>query len=447
MIYTNLQKGIYIPSVDAKDIYLALNYIDGTEQEYTLKLKDGQYNLRKFINSFDFSLDLIELTDIYYKKFRRRDFAFKIKKHLYTTNVINITFKYAVRTWNQMNKNTLVKFGYNYRNLVFVDGIAKNNSGDIVGIKINEPIENIQDLGELAEYITIENDVSKKSNGTHKDTDIKYWYKQYKDIPALMSSADLRRFLYKSGFKCDGVHFCRLKRSTGSARVGKCLFANEPLFKPLLKFSSGGIQVNEGDEIDLAAYEGYIALTSSSIIDTIEIKPENILLIDDFESVFREDVIATRNIDGWLYTNEENCEIVNNIWDGQSLLDISMFGKYSKYGMILLRNLMFKSCCFNTNIQQWFKDNNITDVSQLNGKTIATKIEDIKLITTPSSIKYLKFDTFENWLMYMYPTFGVVKLPAHPHPPAHSASPRRERPRWIRSAHAAQNPHPADGDR
>ena len=70
---------------------------------------------------------------------------------------------------------------------------------------------------------------------------------------------------------------------------------------------------------------------------------------------------------------------------------------------------MFKSCCFNCNIQQWFKDNNITDISQLNGKTRAKRIEDVKLITTPNSIKYLKFDTLDNWLDNLYPRFGVVK--------------------------------------
>nr|DAE33730.1 MAG TPA: RNA-dependent RNA polymerase [Bacteriophage sp.] len=90
-------------------------------------------------------------------------------------------------------------------------------------------------------------------------------------------------------------------------------------------------------------------------------------------------------------------------------MDISLFGEYTEYGMVLLRNLMFKSCCFNCNIQQWFKDNNITDISQLNGKTRATKIEDVKLITTPNSIKYLKFSTWDSWLDNLYPNFGVVK--------------------------------------
>ena len=105
-------KGVYIPSIDAKDIYLYANYIEENPDGYNLKLKDGQYNLRKFINSLDYSLDLIELLDIYYKKYRRNDFSFRVKRHSYTTNVINLTFKYSVKEWNQMNRNTFVKFGY-----------------------------------------------------------------------------------------------------------------------------------------------------------------------------------------------------------------------------------------------------------------------------------------------------------------------------------------------
>lgn len=394
--------------MDAKDIYLATNYINKTDGQYTLKLKDGQYNLRKFINSFDFSLDLIELIDVYYRKLRRRDFAFKIKKHLYTTNVINLTFKYSVKTWNQMNKNTFVKMGYDYRDLVFNDGIAYCGD-EIVGVKVGEKIEKPCNENKLPSNFKVETIqiFDKKDKTVIKE--VQTQYKKVGEFKTLKTSAQLREELYKNGFVCDGVKYCRFKRSAGSARVGKCLFINEILFKPMLKFSSGGVQFKNGQPVDLAAYEGYISLTSSSIIDTLEIKPENILLIDDYESVFREDVVETKNIDGQLVTKENNCEISNSIWDGQSLLDISMFGDYKQYGMVLLRNLMFKSCCFNCNIQQWFKDNNITEISQLNGKTIATKIEDIKLITTPSSIKYLKFDTFENWLKYLYPDFGVVK--------------------------------------
>ena len=400
-------KGVYIPSIDAKDIYLSAHYIEHNPDGYNLKLKDGQYNLRKFINSLDYSLDLIELLDIYYKKYRRNDFYFKVKKHKYTVNVINLTFKYSVKEWNQMNKNTFVKFGYDYRNLIFEDCIAKNESGEIVGVQIEDKV--LSPISELPSCFCVEDVEIKDKKDKTKIKEIQKQYKKIKEPKTLKTNAELRKELYKDGFICNGIKYCRMKRSSGSARVGKCLFINESLFKPILKFSSGGIELKEGQEVDLAAYESYISLPSSSIIDTLSISAENILLIDDYESVFREDVIETHNENGWLTTSEKNCEISNSIWDGQSLIDVSLMADYACYGMVLLRNLMFKSCCFNCNIQQWFKDNNITDVSQLNGKTRAKRIEDVKLITTPNSIKYLKFDTYDNWLDNLYPRFGVVK--------------------------------------
>ena len=60
--------GIYIPSIDGKDVYIASHYIKENQDGYNLILKNGQYNLRRFTNSFDFSLDLMELYEIYYKK-------------------------------------------------------------------------------------------------------------------------------------------------------------------------------------------------------------------------------------------------------------------------------------------------------------------------------------------------------------------------------------------
>lgn len=400
-------KGIYIPSIDAKDIYLSANYIENSSNGYNLKLRDGQYNLRKFINTLDYSLDLIELLDIYYKKYRRNDFSFRVQNHLYTTNVINLTFKYSVKEWNQMNRNTFVKFGYDYRNLTFEDCIARNEKDEIVGIQLGEKL--LSPAKELPKYFcAVDIEIKDKKDNT-KGKEIQKQYKKVKEPKTLKTNAALRKELYKHGFVCDGTKYCRMKRSSGSARVGKCLFINEVLFQPLLKFSSGAITLKEGQEVDLAAYESYISLPSSSIIDTLPISAENILLIDDYESVFREEVIETHIENKQLTTSEKNCEISNSIWDGQSLIDISLMGDYARYGMVLLRNLMFKSCCFNCNIQQWFKDNNITDISQLNGKTRAKRIEDIKLITTPNSIKYLKFDTLENWFDHLYPRFGVVK--------------------------------------
>ena len=114
-------------------------------------------------------------------------------------------------------------------------------------------------------------------------------------------------------------------------------------------------------------------------------------------------------------TVEREMDISNSIWDGQGLIDKSLMGKYKKKGCLLLRNKFFKSCCFNTNIQKFFRDHKIRDISQVHGITVATDIKDIKLILTPSSIKYFKFGDFDVWLKNIYKDFGVVKYdkPTH----------------------------------
>src|SRR5699024_2364960 len=136
---------------------------------------------------------------------------------------------------------------------------------------------------------------------------------------------------------------------------------------------------------------------------------------DDVESVFTEKVASVRDENGKLTAGIQDHEIHNTIWDGESLMDYSMFGKYCDKGMLLLRNRFFKTCAFNTNIQKWFSDYGITEIGQLNGFTLATDIKQIKLITTPSSIKYLKFGTLDKWLENIEETFGIVKYEKETH--------------------------------
>lgn len=228
---------------------------------------------------------------------------------------------------------------------------------------------------------------------------------------------ELRNKLYKDGFICNNNHYIRFKRSSGSSRIGKCLFIRKELFGYMMKWSYMGLRFSNDEEVDLASLESYISLTTSSIIDTIKISPKNILVIDDFESLFKDKTMVTKiNSDNRLETNLEEVEICNSIWDGQSLMDSSMYtGKYENKSMLLLRNRFFKSACFNTNIQKFFKDNNITSIHQLNGFTLAKDINDIKLITTPSSIKFLKFGNIEEYFENLEDDFGIVKYekPTH----------------------------------
>lgn len=424
--------GCYIPSIDAKDVYLAANMINKNPDGYELKNREGEWNYRRFSNTLDYSLDLIELRKIYKSIYGKNEFSFTHLKHDYTPHVINLTFKYSVKTFNKAKHDTYVKLGYDIRDLTFENCVARNEAGEVVGVIVESKLDDSMglsssDLPQNFGVATVTK-IKKKKIKTGKlnrlgkeivkeveSVDAYSVIRVVKGFRTLKNSAELRHDLYEHGFTCNGEKYVRAKRSSGSARVGKCLFINEKLYEPLLRFSSGGIKFNYGDKVDLAAYESYISLTSSSIIDLLPLEPENILVIDDYDSIFREDVVATRNVNGRLVTSEENCEIANSIWDGQSLIDKSAMGIYEDKGMVLLRNLMFKSCCFNTNIQKWFEDHGITEVSQLNGKTRAKDISQIKLITTPNSIKYLKFSTLDDWFDHLYPNFGVVKFDKKPH--------------------------------
>lgn len=392
-----MNKSYRIMSIEAKDIFAAMNQINNESCEYRIRSSDGSINLRKFSNSFDWSLDAIKLAETYAKKVRRQDFAFKVGRYLYTKNVIYITFKYNYKEFNMVGKNTYVRNGYAYRDCVFTDGVDIRN-GVLIAIQTNveiqEPVSQ-QILGDNFKFV----------NG---------YYTQIGNIKTLMDKAELRKHLYQNGFKCDGVDYVRYKRSSGSSRVGKCLFVNKLLADEMEEWDKCGLDLEEGQQLDLASWEAYIALPISSIIDTLEIPLESILVIDDYKSIFQEDVVSVEIEENHLVSARKRVNISNSIWDGQSLMDKSLFGKYEDKGMLLLRNRFFKSCCFNTNIQQWFADNNITSVEQLNGFTLATDVSQIKLITTPSSIKYTKFGTVEDWMKNVKPIFGVVKYEKKP---------------------------------
>ena len=406
-----MRGNLYIPSVDCKDLYLANNYIKNVPYGYKLTKKDGTDNFRKYINSFDYSLDLIELRDVAKKVYGSKDsLSFISKDKEYSSKVINVTFKYAVKEFNKTAKNTFVRNGYNLRDYSLENGYATDFDEDgieiLVAIKVDEPFYNSIDTTLLPSFFSC----------TYNEETMTYTYKLVSSIKTVMSAKELRKWCYKNGFICNGISYCRFKRSSGSARVGKCLFIDRRLYPDMHKSEQCGLDVKDGDELDIAAFEAYISLPTSSIIDTINIKPENFLVVDDWDSVFYEDAVCTDlGENGWLKTEEKNMRISNSIWDGQSLIDISLMDKYSDKGMLLLRNKFFKSCCFNTNIQKFFADNNITDISQLNGQTIATDIGDIKLITTPSSIKYFKFGKLEDWFKNIYPYFGVVKYDKDTH--------------------------------
>lgn len=392
---------VYILSCEAKDLYAAKMLVNPVVDDQGNILGHVNTNLKRWKNTLDFSLDLIKLREVAYQHYRNKSSFFwdKELEKEFTQRVINVNFDLAYKEWNK-HGDIYVRNGYAMSDIrevgkygdwtFFKDGIC-------IGVKVG-------DIGEDEEIVW--DDIPKYFVYDESNRKIKLG----KAIPTLMSRSELRYDLYENGFVCNGIEYVRYKRSSGSSRVGKCLFIDKALYKAMHKWELCGLDIKDGDKIDLAAFEAYISLPSSSCIDLLEICPENILVIDDYESEFEDDVVAVYGEGEDFVAKEERTKIKNSIWDGQSLLDESMYDvHYADRTMLLLRNRFFKSACFKAKIQDWFRDNGITEVSQLNGYTRATCIEDIKLITTPSSIKYVKFGTIEQWLDNLYPTFGIVK--------------------------------------
>ena len=239
-----------------------------------------------------------------------------------------------------------------------------------------------------------------------------YVYKPQDGKPVNLKA--LREHFYENGFHLDGIHYVRYKRSAGSSREGKCLFIDERLYRHMMKWSECGLKPQK----DLASWESYRALSLSSIKGTIEIPLGSILFVPDYKSVFEEEVVSVEIEDGKLSARTKRTQITNDIWDGESLLDESMFANgYADKHMLLLRNKFFKSCAFRTRLQKWFKDNNIT-LESLKARgfvTLAEDIHQIVLVTTPNSLKYLKFagglteKNIRKWAAHTDSAFGVVK--------------------------------------
>ena len=239
-----------------------------------------------------------------------------------------------------------------------------------------------------------------------------YTYKSEEDEPVKIK--ELREHFYENGFYLDGIHYIRYKRSAGSSREGKCLFIDERLYKAMSKWSECGLK----PQTDLASWESYKALSLSSIKGTVEIPLDGILFVPDYKSTFVEEVVSVELQDGKLTAEQNQTEITNDIWDGESLLDESVFmDVYADKHMLLLRNKFFKSCAFRTKLQKWIKDKNITleDLKNRGFVTLASDVSQIVMVTTPNSLKYLKFagnlseKDIHKWVDNASNIFGVVK--------------------------------------
>ncbi len=101
-------RSIRILSLESKDIYAAMNLVNGDGCGYNIRNKDGAISLRKFENTLDWSLDTIKLQEEYEKAVRRKDFYFVVSKRKYTQVIINVKFSYSYIVAENSQRNMVL---------------------------------------------------------------------------------------------------------------------------------------------------------------------------------------------------------------------------------------------------------------------------------------------------------------------------------------------------
>ncbi|OSA91018.1 UNVERIFIED_ORG: hypothetical protein B2H93_14770 [Clostridium botulinum] len=230
----------------------------------------------------------------------------------------------------------------------------------------------------------------------------------------------LRKMIYENTVIIDNIEYRFFKRGASKARNANVIFCKKDCYEKLLKPCLLGLKFEENEKYDMTSKEAYTSLIMSGIIDIINIKRDEILIINDLYSpsfpVKQSVTIMDEN--GDIKQKEQENMIKNNMTDGQALMDESKFIEnefLNENTTALLRNDFLKCNAVRTKLQEYYKENKIIQVwDMFNGWTDASKI---KLVINPSACKYLKFkDQFEsekecynNWLSLIPEEFGVVK--------------------------------------
>lgn len=244
----------------------------------------------------------------------------------------------------------------------------------------------------------------------------------------LISKKKLRRMAYKEGVTINGVHYVNYQRTSSKARIGNDLFIREDYFEEMDEWQNLGIPFrkmvksqdkenpNPFEEADIVSVRSYQSLIASSIMGELDIDPYSILLIDDVSGQATMDCnvikpFPTKNGKGTeLRVVREPYTQKTDLWDGQSLLDSSVFKKgmyatrdkdgnikrdnsYENYGFILLRNHFFKTAVFNTNLQEYYKERFKGVENPIINDTFGNPFntENVLMVTTRNSVKIFKF--------------------------------------------------------
>ena len=213
------------------------------------------------------------------------------------------------------------------------------------------------------------------------------------------------------------THYKMLYRSAGKAKVGSCMFIREELYDVARDYLYMGFKLPQ-ENAPIVEIGAYSSLVASTIIGKVKINPKNILVLKDVDSFFTTNVISIETDESkhCHAISRENYKVKNALFDGQALIDHSLFPDWGD-GYILLRQHMCKMAAFDCYLQQWFKDYygdkyEIATIKDMWGNE--HKVKDIKLVTTDNAMKWLKFGiNYDYWCQRTtqdnHDWFGIVK--------------------------------------
>lgn len=287
-----------------------------------------------------------------------------------------------------------------------------------------------------------------------------------KDLYNEKSRDEIREYFYENGvdvtykrkrrdgtIKEEAIHYEMLFRTSAKAKLGQVVFINSKLYDIAYDWLTIGLgKKMSHDNAKIVEMSAYAPLTTSTIIGTLHIPVEDILILKDQDSFFEtmtkvvkaeeyevevkkknretnknEKVIEKRKK---CVVTEEKRQVKNTIWDGMALIEAdSNYFRLPSYinGMALLRNHLFKACAFKSYLQKFFKDwceKNGYDYDTYQIQDMFGKwhyLKDIKMITTDNAIKWKKFqnlmgsnitEAYEYWCKRIHADgdiWGIVK--------------------------------------
>lgn len=234
-----------------------------------------------------------------------------------------------------------------------------------------------------------------------------------KDLYAPKSREEIRDLFYEEGVDItyqinpETIHYRMLYRTSAKAKIGQVIFIDERLYDLAYDWMTMGLgkrlPLNNAKIVEMSAYA---PLTTSTIVDTLCIPVENILILEDQESSFRT-VANIVKAEPYIRPNgqeskrcvvrQEEVGVTNTLWDGMGIIESSLLPLEDINGMVLLRNHMFKMCGFRGFIQKFFVeycynhgiDYETYQLQDTFGNWHLAK--DVKIITTDNAIKWKKF--------------------------------------------------------